>query len=320
MPLKEIAHGVFCLRLRIANVYFVGPPVGPWVLVDAGLSGEARRIREAGESFYGPSARPAAILLTHGHMDHAGSAAELADLWETPILAHALEIPFLTGRSQYPPLDPTVGGFLALLGRFVPAKAIDLGSRVRPLESAWGALGLAGWEWHHTPGHSPGHVAFFRREDGMLLAGDAITTVDVDSLFAAAINARRVCRPPAPSTTDWTAAAASVRLLAELRPFTISCGHGTPMSGGDAVIQLAGLATHFPVPSTGRYVRQPARTDETGVVQLPPKPPDPLPGVAIGLGIATAASTMFALAVHRRRHRRIDQQESAKGDTPAPAL
>jgi glyoxylase-like metal-dependent hydrolase (beta-lactamase superfamily II) len=58
-------------------------------------------------------------------MDHAGSAADLADLWDAPIYVHPLEIPFVTGR-QYPPGDPTIGGFLALLGRFF-----------RPRRSIW---------------------------------------------------------------------------------------------------------------------------------------------------------------------------------------
>jgi len=316
---REIASGVYYLRVGIANVYFAGASRGPWALVDAGLPGHAREIREAAESLYGADTRPSSILLTHGHLDHVGSAAELADLWDTPIFAHPLEIPFVTGRSQYPPRDPTIGGFLALLGRFFQAETIDLGDRVRPLEPAQESLGMTGWEWHHTPGHTPGHVAFFRPRDRTVLAGDAITTVNLDSFFATAVNAQRVWRPPSPSTTDWLAAAESVKLIAGLRPFTIACGHGTPTSGGKAVMQLAELATDFPFPTKGRYVREPARADETGVVHLPPKPPDPFPGVAIGLGIAAAAGTMFAMAAHRRRRQRTGDEKSVKADTPAPA-
>src|SRR5690349_9903715 len=50
------------------------------------------------------------------------------------------------------------------------------------------------------------------------------------------------------------------------------------MSGSKAVIQLAELATNFLLPRKGRDVRVTARTDETGIVSLPPKPPDALPG------------------------------------------
>jgi len=300
VPVCQIASGVACLRIGVANVYFVGKAGKAWVLVDTGMPGGARKIRAAAELVYGLDARPAAILLTHGHADHAGSAAELADHWNVPIYAHALEMPYLTGRSQYPPPDPTVGGFLAMIGRFAPRKTFNLGDRVRELGPSLEGLGLDGWDWHHTPGHSPGHVSFFRSEDGTLLAGDALTTVNLDSFFAAIVNHRHIWRPPTPFTPDWVQARESIRLLAALQPTTIGSGHGLPVSGDKAVLELAELATNFPMPVTGRYVQEPARMDNHGVVSLPPKPPDALPGIALGLGVAAAAGTLFALAARRR--------------------
>ncbi len=310
--MKEITPGVFCLPVSIANVYFVGGRGEPWALVDAGLPGHAQRIRQAAESLYGPGARPEAILLTHGHWDHAGSALDLANLWDVSIFAHPLEMPYLTGRSKYPPPDPTVGGFMALLGRFFNTQPCILGDRVHPLESGREAPGLVGWEWHHTPGHSPGHVVFFQREYGTLLCGDALTTVNLDSFVATALQIKRVCGPPTPFTPDWDVARKSVQLMAELRPLTIASGHGIPMSGGKAVMQLAELATHFPIPARGRYVREPARWDESGTVSLPPKPPDTLPGAALALGVAAAAGTMFAVAARRRKR-------GPRDSTPAQA-
>jgi glyoxylase-like metal-dependent hydrolase (beta-lactamase superfamily II) len=300
---KRIAAGVTCLRLGVSNVYFVGKPGKTWALVDTGTRGNARKIRTAAELIYGVSARPAAILLTHGHADHAGSAAELADFWSVPIFAHPLEMPYLTGRSQYPPLDPTVGGFLAMIGRFVALRACNLGDRVRELGPSLDPLGLEGWEWHHTPGHSPGHVSFFRRQDGTLLAGDALTTVNLDSFFATLLTHRHVWRPPTPTTPDWMRARESIRHLADLQPITIGSGHGKPVSGGKAVFELAELAMYFPIPENGRYVREPARMDDRGVVSLPPKPADALPGIALGLGVAAAAGALFALAARRRSAR-----------------
>lgn len=316
MAVKEIALDVFRLKVSIANVYFIGPPEGPWTLVDTGLPGHAEQIRDAAESLYG-AMPPAAILLTHGHMDHVGSALDLANYWDVSIFAHPLELPYLTGRSKYPPLDPTVGGFMAMIGRFISVAAQDLSGRVRALESGHEAPGLEGWEWHHTPGHSPGHVAFFRRRDGTLLAGDALTTMNLDSFFASAFEVPRVCGPPAPATPDWQGARESVELLAELRPLTIACGHGVPMSGGKAVMQLAELATNFRIPAHGRYVREPARMDESGVVSLPPAPGDSLPGVAVAMGVAAAAGTMFAVAALRRK--RASKSDATRADTPAQA-
>src|SRR5919107_1012291 len=56
------------------------------------------------------AARPAAVVLTHGHFDHVGSLEALLEAWDVPIYAHPLERPYLTGVSPYPPPDPLVGG------------------------------------------------------------------------------------------------------------------------------------------------------------------------------------------------------------------
>jgi len=315
MRVKEIAAGVFYLPLRIANVYFVGERGGTWALVDTGMPGDGSKIREAAESVYGIGVPPSAIYLTHGHTDHSGSALELASLWGVQIFAHALEIPYLTGKSGYPPLDSTVGGFLGLLNRFFQPALVDLQNSVRTLPSGSGAGGLAGWEWVHTPGHSPGHVAFFRKQDWTLLAGDAVTTMNLDSFLATVSKMKRVCGPPSSSTYDWTQAAESVRKLAELRPVTLACGHGTPMSGGDAVMQLGELASHLPLPQRGRYTSTPAVTDENGIVSLPPKPEDPVPGAALGLGIIATGALVALAAWHRKKK----ATGAATADTPAQA-
>jgi len=316
MPARpvEIAHGVAHLSVSIANVYFIGSPGEPWVLIDSSLPGYAAKIRQAAEALFGPGARPEAILLTHGHYDHVGSALDLANLWDVPIYAHPLELPYLTGRSEYPPLDPTAPGFMAFLTRFIPSRTLNISARVRPLEAACEAPGMPGWEWHHTPGHAPGHVAFFRPSDATLIAGDAITTMNTDNLFDALRKKKEICRPPTPITYDWAAAGESVRLLARLRPLTIAAGHGNPMLGPDASDELYDFAMNFAPPSHGRYANEAARTDENGIVYVPPAPSDSVPGIAAAVGVAAIAGSMVAIAAQRRK-----RQKSAIDNTPAPA-
>jgi glyoxylase-like metal-dependent hydrolase (beta-lactamase superfamily II) len=106
-----ITPDVAYLRTAIANVVFVGAPEsGTWVLVDAGMPGSAEAIATAAARRYGAESRPTAIVMTHGHFDHVGALKTLAERWEVPVYAHPLELPYLTGRSSYPPPDPTVGG------------------------------------------------------------------------------------------------------------------------------------------------------------------------------------------------------------------
>lgn len=286
--MREIAPDVACLPLNIANVYFAGVR-NRWILVDAGTPGKAECIREAAEERFGKGARPRAIVLTHGHIDHSGSALELANEWDVPIYAHRLEMPFLTGLSCYPPPDPTAPGAMAFLSRFVPSRKLDLRPRIQPFEAGQNLPGPDGWEWFHTPGHSPGHISLFREQDGVLLAGDAFATMNLDSLFAILTKAQSISRPPTPFTCDWLAAERSVRLLNSLKPRIAACGHGVPITGEEAGKGLAKLAKHFPVPHKGRYVPQPARTGDNGIVSLPPKPLDLTPKAAAALAIAGAA-------------------------------
>lgn len=299
MSVEELTAGVARLRTLIANIYLVGSLGGPWVLVDTGAPGNAARIREAAEQRFGRDARPEAILLTHGHRDHAGSALEVAEYWDVKIYAHRLERPFLTGRSAYPPKDPMAGGAFSFMSRFFPSAPVNLGERLCDLPEGGEVPGLVGWRWHFTPGHAPGHVAFFQRYESVLLAGDACTTMDLDSATEILAQEPRICRPPAPFTYDWDKAQRSVELLAELRPTTIGAGHGEPMSGSAVAVGLADLARDFPRPRSGRYATEPARADETGVTFVPPPVPDPVPKIAAAVGLTAMA--LSAVAILSRR-------------------
>jgi glyoxylase-like metal-dependent hydrolase (beta-lactamase superfamily II) len=291
-PIVRIAPDVGWLPASLANVYFVGRPGGKWVLIDAGPPGCARDIVEATEARFGTGSRPEAILLTHGHADHVGSALALAEKWDVTIYAHHLELPYLTGKSLYPPADPTVGGAIAFLSRFFPRRMSHLGKRVHELPHGK-VPGLTGWEWIAVPGHSPGHVAFFRESDRVLLAGDAFATVNLDSWSGLLAGRQRFSSPPSPFTYDWHAARASIAALAKLRPNAVGCGHGVPICDCDLPERLANFSARFRPPRRGRYVRKPAQADENGIVNLPPAPFDPVPFATIGalvlVGIALGA-------------------------------
>lgn len=84
----EIAPDLAYRRLGIVNVVFWGPPGAGdrgWVLIDAGLPGTKGFIRAAATERFGRDARPAAIVLTHGHFDHVGVLEDLAEEWDAPV-------------------------------------------------------------------------------------------------------------------------------------------------------------------------------------------------------------------------------------------
>lgn len=309
---SQIAPSVSYTTVVFVNVYFVG--VGEaageksWVLIDTGLPKSSAWTRRVAEGFFGANTRPRAIILTHGHFDHAGSARDLADEWNVPIYAHRLEMPYLTGKSDYPPQDPTIGGALAQMSRLFPHGGYDFGGRVRELPDDGTVPEMPGWRWLHTPGHTAGHISLFREADRVLIAGDALATVNQESAVKMLITQERELRqPPAPFTTDWNASRRSIERLAELQPSVIAAGHGLPITQ-NAADRLRSFAATFAPPPKGRYVNQPARADERGVIALPPPVPDPVPKIAAGVALAAGGATLFALL--RRRKKRKDQSDS----------
>jgi glyoxylase-like metal-dependent hydrolase (beta-lactamase superfamily II) len=270
---KQVATEVVWLPLSIVNVYFIGTQER-WVLVDAGLTTSTDTILKTAKEFFA-DAPPEAIFLTHGHFDHVGALKALLGTWDVSIYAHRLELPYLTGRSDYPPPDPSVGGGLvARLSGLFSNKAIDLGTRVKVLPEDGSVPFLSEWRSLHTPGHSPGHVSFFRETDKTLIAGDAFITTKQEALLEALTKPLEIHGPPMYFTPDWISAEQSVKQLAALSPELALTGHGKPMHGELLRQELSVLAKNFnalAVPEQGRYVRQPAVADENGVQWLPPE-------------------------------------------------
>ena len=301
---QQVAPGVVFLRLFMVNVYFVKDD-GGWVLVDAGLPLSAGRILAAARARFGPNAGPRAIVLTHGHFDHVGALRNLAETWDVPVYAHPLELPYLSGRSSYPPPDPSVGGgLMAYLSFLFPRGPVDLGNRLRPLPPDGSLPFLPEWRWLHTPGHTPGHVSLFRERDRTLIAGDACITVRQESATAVVLQRQVLHGPPAYYTQDWEQAQASVRQLANLRPALLAPGHGFPLGGERLFRQLSALTRDFrdlAVPPKGRYVDQPALADEQGTVTVPAGGLQAsLPKVLAGLGVALL---VYAFVRRRRKAR-----------------
>jgi len=294
--MQEIARDVALVSMPMSNAYLVGNATN-WVLVDTGIPGSTKTIREAAEARFGLSSKPRAIILTHGHGDHAGSAAELADLWNVRVYSHKMGLPYITGKSPFPEKDITAPGAFSFLMRFFPFLAVNLGSRVEAWDGDFSLFQIPGWRTIETPGHAPGHISFFREEDRVLLVGDAFVTMNTDSLTDM-ITRRPVLSRTLPAVTyDWQQAITSVHKLAGLKPSLVATGHGAPMQL--VPNELKTFAENLRVPSHGRYVRQPAVVDENGVVSLPPKPPDRFVRATVGVSAALLAIGFASLLIHK---------------------
>ena len=259
---REIAPGVYCKEvgkgINRSNVYFVRSG-SSWVLIDAASANCGRLIRKTAESLFGANTWPASILLTHDHPDHAGSALELARMWGCPVYVHPDELPLaaigdLSTIEKYAnPLDRWI--ILPLL-HLMPRRRVESMLSKASLKEVAQAFdpkatvpGLPDWGCIHTPGHTPGHVAFFRTSDRVLITGDALLTVDLNSfwgflLWALRQNRQRVSGPPWYSTWNRQAAKESVAALARLEPRVLAPGHGVPMKGKGTTQELHAFVNH----------------------------------------------------------------------------
>jgi len=267
LPVMSVRNGegkfarddLYCLPIQIVNVCFIGKKnTKEWVLVDAGMPRSADAIITEAESLYGKDVPPKAIILTHGHFDHIGALVELVKHWKSPVYAHTLEMPYLTGKKDYPKPDPTVeGGMVAKMSGLFPNKGINLDNHVHELPADGSVPGLPEWKWVHTPGHTPGHISLFRKTDKALLAGDAFVTVKQENLYKVITQEKEFSGPPRYFTTDWTASKKSVQTLEQLHPTLAITGHGVFVEGNELSEGLRNLVEHFDSvakPEYGKYV------------------------------------------------------------------
>ncbi len=241
-PATEIAPGVFLLGpwgRSQTSVYLICDG-SAWLLVDTGWGSDGPRIQAAVRSLVGPDAAPSAILLTHAHPDHCGSARELAEAWSCPVYAHPAELPLATGdfaaMARYAgPLDRwlilPVMRAIGARRREAALAASSLAGVVEALAPGGEIPGVDGWTWIPTPGHTPGHVAYLRARDRVVLSGDALVTLEVNALAGILWQRQGLSGPPWYTTWDRRAANDSICEIADLEPDVLAGGHGLPLLG-----------------------------------------------------------------------------------------
>jgi glyoxylase-like metal-dependent hydrolase (beta-lactamase superfamily II) len=139
------------------------------VLIDTGLFGEPWRIRRLVDRLGLKPASLKAVLLTHGHLDHAGNVAWVQQWAGAEIFAHPAEQSHIDGRHPYRGVNrwcgrlESIGQVLSGYRRVVIDEPLSDG-QVLPF---WGGLRVV-----HLPGHTAGHCGFFSERHGLLFSGD----------------------------------------------------------------------------------------------------------------------------------------------------
>jgi glyoxylase-like metal-dependent hydrolase (beta-lactamase superfamily II) len=216
-PIAENVSQLELLPRNAINAYLLGD-----VLVDTGVKQSAGKIARmlAGRDI-------SAIALTHAHGDHAGSMKQLAADLHVPIWCGAADRP--AAESGHVALSPTLDR-PGLSGIAVAAGAFPGAPIARTLTE--GDELAAGFTVLDTPGHSPGHVSFWREGDRTLICGDVFFNMHLLTTIPG------LHQPPSLFTPNPAQNRESERRLAALAPQTVGFGHG-PVIKDDAARRLS---------------------------------------------------------------------------------
>jgi hydroxyacylglutathione hydrolase len=206
---RQLADGVRQLRgfpPDAFNVYLLGD-----VLVDAATRRAGSRILKQVEGH-----KVNALALTHAHADHLGAADEVCGKLHIAYWVGERDVPF----AEEPPriaetLPPHPLARLGLRYWAGPGRNVDRALREGDE--------VAGFQVLDVPGHSPGHVAFWRESDGVLVLGDVLNSINVLT------GIRGLHEPPSFFTADPEENRGSARRLAKLEPKLALFGHGPPL-------------------------------------------------------------------------------------------
>jgi hydroxyacylglutathione hydrolase len=217
--MERVADGLFLLAGRprhAINVYLMGD-----VLVDAGTRQARRRILRQlrGRSVSGHA-------LTHVHPDHQGASHAVCTelgipLWVGENDADAMENAEVMAERSGGGAATVVQRSLFIGPPHPVARRLREGDEV------------AGFRVLETPGHTRGHVAYWRESDRSLVAGDVFFNLHP-------LTGRPGLRPPPAALNEDTARnRESMRRLADLEPAVVCFGHGPPLRDPGALRALA---------------------------------------------------------------------------------
>ena len=207
--MRQLAEGVYQLKGRptnAINVYVIGD-----VLIDSATRQAEQRIMR---QISGVTIN--AHALTHAHSDHQGSSHAVCERLGIPLWCGQGDVPAIEtpGAIVNPKAPRWLNGLQARFWTGPPhpvARALHEGDEV------------AGFTVLETPGHSKGHVSYWRESDRVLIVGDVLGNLN----FITGIPGLNT--PPDLFTPDPARNRESARRLAELRPALACFGHGAPL-------------------------------------------------------------------------------------------
>lgn len=229
-----VAPGVYRFGSGRINWYVVEED-DEVAVVDAGLPGHWEQLRSGLDDLGYELTDVSALVLTHAHPDHVGFAERLRTEVDVPVLVHEADAAMARGEGPDAALGPMLRALWrpAVIGLLVEL-ARGGGTSIPPIETVetfadGDELDLPGRPRAiHVPGHSAGSCALFLEDRDVLLAGDALATLDIKT------GGRRGPQLMPLFNEDVDRARESLDRLEDLGHVTLLPGHGAPWDGDAA--------------------------------------------------------------------------------------
>lgn len=207
MTMKQLADGFYHIPLMPrngVNAYFAGG-----VLFDAGVPGDEKKILKSLRGY-----TVIAHTLTHGHPDHQGASHAVCEALDIPLWCGAADA-LAVEAGNLSPLMPD-----NWITRFMRSRSGPAHPVARRLSEG---DEVGGFTVIETPGHSPGHVVYWRELDRILILGDVLNAMHLITTVPG------LREPPKVFTPDPAQNRASARKLLGLNPALVVFGHGPPL-------------------------------------------------------------------------------------------
>ena len=176
----EISRHLWQLKMGMVNAYLLETDDG-LLLVDAGWPNKAEAIFKAVQESGQNPADIRHLVLTHGHIDHAGSAAEVRRRTCARSYAHAADLELIIkgeaerpGTTVTPGIIPAIAYLLFIKPGGTTYESFAVDQTLKDGETLPMANDV---EVIHSPGHCAGHIALLLRQEGILIAGDICSNI-----------------------------------------------------------------------------------------------------------------------------------------------
>jgi glyoxylase-like metal-dependent hydrolase (beta-lactamase superfamily II) len=207
----EIVKGIHQVDGVNANVYLLidGEEL---TIVDTGMPNNAEKILSYVRKINWQPSSISKILLTHCHIDHAGSAYELKRITNAKVSVHQEDADFVSGKKSMPVPRGAMSIALKVVSPFFKFRPVEPDITLKENDKVGGLVVV------HTPGHTPGSISLYDPVRRVLFVGDTVRFVD-----------EKISGPPERGTLDMQQAIKSIEKISQLDFDVMLSGHGEPL-------------------------------------------------------------------------------------------